>query len=72
MYPKYHRATRRFLSEHQKAIVQAGFVVERLKVLRSVDEAYVQGLRPALRRTARRLSPEELAPIEVAVLARRQ
>jgi hypothetical protein len=69
MYPKYHRATRRFLSEHQKAILQAGFVVERFKVLRLADKAYMQALRPALRCAARQISPEELAPIEVAILA---
>jgi len=71
MYPKYHRATRRFLNEHQNAFVQAGFVVERVKVLRSADEAYMQGLRPALRRAARQIPPKELAPIEVAILARK-
>jgi hypothetical protein len=72
MYPKYHRATRRFLSEHQNAFVRAGLVLERVKILRSADHTYMQALRPALRRAARQISPEELAPVEVAILARKQ
>jgi hypothetical protein len=71
IYPKYHRATRRFLNEHQNAFLQVGFVLERVKILRSADQIYMQALRPALRRAARQIAPEELAPIEVAILARK-
>jgi hypothetical protein len=40
--------------EHQNAFVQAGFVVERAKILRPADEAYLEALRPTLRCEARR------------------
>jgi len=71
MYPPFHRATRRFLSDYLAAFERNGFVVETVTPLRTVDQDYYESIRPKLRPAARRVPEAELAVIEVAVLVRR-
>jgi 2-polyprenyl-3-methyl-5-hydroxy-6-metoxy-1,4-benzoquinol methylase len=72
MYPKYHRATRRFLNEHIEAVQKAGFKVEKVTPTRKADEAYLDQLWPRLRRDARERKREEVQVVEFALLARKE
>lgn len=71
MYPKYRRATRRFLNEHLDAIRTPGFVIEKVTPTRVADEEYLDRLWPHLRKEARMRPREELGVVEFAVLARK-
>ena len=53
MYPRFNRATRRFVSDYVRAMEQAGFVIERVAPLRKVDAAYLEEVRPRLRTAAK-------------------
>jgi SAM-dependent methyltransferase len=72
MFPKYHRATRRFLSEHTAAVEGAGFSIEKVTPTRIADEEYLNRLQPELRRAARERSREEFQVVEFALLARKK
>jgi hypothetical protein len=71
MYPKYHRATRRFLHQHTAAVTSAGFRITALTPTRVVDDAYLNALRPKLRPAACERSNEELRVIEFALAAQK-
>jgi SAM-dependent methyltransferase len=71
MYPRYHRATRRTLTEHLDAVRSAGFALGEVHVLRRAEADYVRQLQPQLRPALRRLPEEELGVIEFAFTARR-
>lgn len=70
MFPKYHRATRRFLHEHLDAIQKAGFKIEKITPTRKADAAYLDKIWPNLRKNARQKPRDEVAVVEFAVLAR--
>lgn len=72
MWPRYHRATRRFLSEHISAVTSAGFRIAAVTPTRVADPAYLEALRPQLRRQARALANDELGVIEFALLAQKR
>lgn len=72
MWPKYHRATRRFLNEHTSAVESAGFRIVAATPTRVAAPAYLKSLRPKLRRAARDRADEELQVIEFALLAQKQ
>jgi SAM-dependent methyltransferase len=69
MYPKYYRATRRFLSEHADMAKAAGFTIEQLTPTRTADDNYVDELWPRLRSAARQRPREEIRVVEFALLA---
>ena len=71
MFPPFHRATRRFLGDYLQVIEKTGFVVEKLHRLREADAAYLQSIRPKLRKAASAVPLNELALIEFAVTLRR-
>ncbi len=71
MYPPYHRATRRFLGEHQEAISEAGFVLRKTAPLRTIDDLYLSSVGPRLRAAAKKCPRDELRVIEFAVLAQK-
>ena len=71
MYPPFHRATRRFVSDYVRAVEKAGFIVEKVHRLRTVDASYLDSVRPRARPAAKALPPDELAVVEFAVAARR-
>jgi hypothetical protein len=70
MFPRYNRATRRFLNEHLEAITNAGFKIERVTPTRKADAAYLDRLWPQLRRAAQARGRGEVGIVEFAVLAR--
>ena len=72
MYPKYHRATRRFLSDHTEAVETAGFSIEKVTPTNTADEAYLDRLQPGLRRAAQERNRDELKVVEFALLARKK
>jgi SAM-dependent methyltransferase len=71
MFPRYHRATRRFLNDHVKAIGSAGFEVQKVTPTRTADDAYLDRLWPKLRPAAQARPREEFRVVEFAVLARK-
>lgn len=71
MFPKYHRATRRFLNDHTDAVQAAGFRIEKITPTRSAEKSYLDELWPKLRPEARRRPREEVQVVEFAVLARK-
>ena len=72
MYPRYYRATRRFLGEHKQAVTQAGFVIKEIKVRRKADDAYLAEIWPKLRAAARARPKDEVGIIEFALVARKE
>ncbi len=71
MYPKYHRATRRFVSDYESAISRFGFDLIGTRPLRTVDRVYLAALRSRLRSAAQARLDDELGIIEFALLARK-
>ncbi len=71
MYPTFHRATRRFRSEYIQRLEEAGFTIDSVTPLRTVDEEYYKQISSSLRPAARSVPEEELRVIELAVLCRR-
>ncbi len=72
MFPKYRRATRRFLSEHIAAVKNAGFIVEKVTPTRTAEDTYMTALWPKLRPAARDRGREEVRVVEFALLARKE
>ena len=72
MYPKYHRATRRFLDEHVEAVKKSGFRVVKVTPTRKADEKYLRNLWPQLRPAAQKRPFEEVQVVEFALLAQKQ
>lgn len=72
MYPKFHRATRRFVDEHADAVTAAGFKVVKITPTRKADEAYMRELWPKLRSAARKRPFEDVRVVEFALLARKE
>ena len=72
MFPKYNRATRRFLSEHIEAVKSAGFSLEKVTPTRKADDAYLDRLWPQLRNAARERDREDVRVVEFALLARKK
>ena len=71
MFPKYYRATRRFLNEHVDPVKAAGFAVEAVTPTRKADEKYLDQLWPKLRPEARQRPRNEIEVVEFALLARK-
>ncbi len=71
MYPKFHRATRRFVSEYVDKLTAAGFLDVSVTPLRTVDSEYLDRISPRLRTAARARPREELRIIEFALTATR-
>ncbi|HVK57583.1 MAG TPA: hypothetical protein VM735_02300 [Candidatus Kapabacteria bacterium] len=71
MYPKYHRATRRFVDEHVAAVKNAGFKIVKVTPTRRADESYLRNLWPGLRSSARRRPFEDVQVVEFALLAQK-
>ncbi|MGZ8940687.1 MAG: methyltransferase domain-containing protein [Limisphaerales bacterium] len=72
MYPKYHRATRRFVDEHADAVTASGFKVVKITPTRKADEQYLRDLWPKLRSAARKRPFEDVRVVEFALLARKE
>lgn len=71
MYPKFERATRRFLHEYLQVLKSKGFEIEKVHYLRNAEPEYLAKIFPKLRSAARAVPVEELAVIEFAVVARK-
>jgi hypothetical protein len=71
MYPRYHRATRRFVRDYAAAAKAEGFTEIKTTPIRTADPAYVAELQPDLRTEARALPTEELGVIEFVLQARK-
>jgi hypothetical protein len=71
MFPKFHRATRRFVDEHVAAVKGAGFNVEKVVATRKAEEAYLRQLWPKLRSAARQRPFEDVQVVEFSLLARK-
>ena len=68
MYPRFHRATRRFVSDYEQAVQSCGLHVVERRVLRHAHADYLKSIRDRLRPAARSLPTEELATIEFALV----
>jgi len=71
MFPTYHRATRRFVSDYRAAAEQAGFQVNEARPIRKADPEYVKRIWPKLRAAARRQPVEEIPTLEFALIAKK-
>ena len=71
VYPPYHRATRRFVSDYIKAAELAGFQEVRVEATRRADQNYLKSLRPHLKSRARRIPDEELSVVEFVLSAKK-
>jgi len=71
MFPKYHRATRRFVNEHAAAVTSAGFRVEKITPTRTADAEYLDRLWPLLRPAAQARPRDEIGVVEFALLAQK-
>jgi cyclopropane fatty-acyl-phospholipid synthase-like methyltransferase len=68
MYPPFNRATRSFVSDHQRAMVSVGLKVDETKVTRRADLPYLAALWPRLRRKARLFPQDEVGILEAVVV----
>ena len=64
IYPKYLRATRRFVSDYVRAATEAGFVSVVPHTIRAANLDYIRRLRPFLKSRASNICDEELAVVE--------
>jgi SAM-dependent methyltransferase len=71
MFPRYYRATRRFLDEHIAAAKGAGFHIESVRCLRRGGDDYLDSIWPELRPAARSRPREDIGVIEFALLLRK-
>lgn len=71
MYPRYFRATRRFLDEHLAAAKNAGFHLQSVKCLRRMEQEQLHSVWPELRAAARSRPPADVGVIEFALLLRK-
>jgi SAM-dependent methyltransferase len=69
MYPKYSRAVRNTIDIFQREIQRLGFKDIRIQAITRADTAYIERLRPHLRRDIAHLGTEELAMLDVVVTA---
>lgn len=69
MYPKYSRAVRNTIDVFQREIQRLGFQDIRIQAITRADSAYIEGLRPYLRRGVANLSTEDLSMLDVVVTA---
>lgn len=69
IYPRYKRATRRFVSDYKRAARDAGFGNIQVEPVRVADPEYVKNLRPYLRSRARGISDDELRTVEFVLNA---
>jgi hypothetical protein len=67
MYPPYYRQTRFFLSDHQQAMIKAGFVIDETRATRRADAASLDAVWPRLRKAAQLIPRDELAVLEAVV-----
>jgi hypothetical protein len=70
IYPPYHRATRRFIGDYIKAAKEAGFADIQVIPTRTVEDTYIEALRPFLKSRARKVQDRDLAVIEFVLIAR--
>lgn len=71
MYPPYHRQTRFFVGDHQRAILKAGFVIDETRVTRKADAAYLAAVWPRLRKAAQSIPQDEMAMLEAVIVSRK-
>ena len=71
MFPPYHRATRRFVSDYLGAMTSAGFEVVELRKLRTAEPDYLKAIRPKLRFAAQSVPEDEIAVIEFVIIAKK-
>ncbi len=69
IYPKYSRATRRFVSDYTKAAFDCGFRSTRVMPMRTADSCYVKNIIPRLGSHAIAIPEEELGVIEFILYA---
>jgi SAM-dependent methyltransferase len=72
MYPRYRRATRRFVSDYKAAAKRNGFQVLEIKPVRTASAEYLDEIWPKLRAGAKARPREEVAVIEFALTARKE
>jgi hypothetical protein len=71
IYPRYNRATRRFVSDYAKAASKSGFHSISVRATRKADEHYVKGILPLLKSHAVGASADELSVIEFVLHAKK-
>jgi SAM-dependent methyltransferase len=70
IYPRYHRATRRFTSDYIRAAHEAGFKHIQASPTRKADLEYIKARRPHFRSRAKTIPDDELAVLEFVLSAR--
>lgn len=71
IYPRYSRATRRFVSDYAKAASESGFHSISVSATRKADENYVRGILPHLKSHAVGTPEDELGVIEFVLHAKK-
>jgi SAM-dependent methyltransferase len=71
MYPPYYRQTRFFLSDHRRAILNAGLAIDEIRMTRLAGADYVNEVWPKLRKEAQAIPKDELAVLEAVVVSRK-
>jgi hypothetical protein len=71
IYPRYSRATRRFVSDYAKAASESGFHSISVRATRKADENYVKGILPHLKSHAVGAPEDELGVIEFVLHAKK-
>lgn len=71
IYPRYSRATRRFVSDYAKVASEVGFRSISVRVTRRADEDYVKSILPNLKSHALGTPQDELGVIEFILYARK-
>jgi hypothetical protein len=71
IFPRYSRATRRFVSDYIKAASDSGFINIQVKAVRQADADYVKDIVPYLKSHATGTPEEELGIIEFILYAQR-
>lgn len=71
IYPRYSRATRRFISAYAKAASECGFHSISVRATRKADENYVKGILPHLKSHAAGIAEDELGVIEFVLHAKK-
>ena len=69
MYPKYGRAVRNTIDTFVNEITSLGFKDLRITPLRTADPEYVAKLWPRLKKSMRRLTPDDAAVLDVVITA---
>lgn len=71
IYPRYSRATRRFVSDYTKAASESGFHSIRVKATRRADKIYVKSIMPHLKSHAAGTPEDELGVVEFLLYAKK-